>query len=259
MAKAVLAALCVGAILGGVSACDGDYINKCDSDGCAVGSYTCPSACVNKRTLNSNGFRTCTCSDCYDAPPAPPPSPSSSASCEEQLGKDLCDAMGPLVALYGSLFALFVIIAIVCVAFPCIVFACAWCTCVQNKQALGRSPTPAAWAACCGIFWIGTICLGIFVIPFGYVIFSFIMIIPFCIDGCYTQPAGLGSTLIVQTQYAQAPTAPQYVQQPQQYAQQPQQYAQQPQQYAQMPQQGYDAQPVQAMPVEAMGPTKSAE
>lgn len=47
-------------------------------------------------------------------------------------------AMGPLVALYGSLFALFVIIAIVCVAFPCIVFACAWCTCVQNKQALVR-------------------------------------------------------------------------------------------------------------------------
>jgi hypothetical protein len=54
MAKAVLAALCVGAILGGVSACDGDYINKCDSDGCAAGSYTCPSACANKRTLSSN-------------------------------------------------------------------------------------------------------------------------------------------------------------------------------------------------------------
>jgi hypothetical protein len=60
-----------------------------------------------------------------------------------------CDAeLGPLAALYGSLFALFVILGVVCVSFPCIAFACAWCTCVQNKQALVRNAAMQTTRCC---------------------------------------------------------------------------------------------------------------
>lgn len=46
--------------------------------------------------------------------------------------------LGPLAEVYASMFALFIILAIIYVAFPCIVFGCAYCTCVQNKQQLVR-------------------------------------------------------------------------------------------------------------------------
>ena len=47
----------------------------------------------------------------------------------------------------------------------------------------GRSPTGGAWASCCGIFWIGAILLNL-VVPGVYIVFSFVMIIPFCMDSC---------------------------------------------------------------------------
>ena len=71
--------------------------------------------------------------------------------------------------------------------------------------------------------------------------FARAVIIPFCMDSCYTQPTGGMNVAIIQPgqpisgqQYAGQPVS--YPQGQQQYAQQPQQYAQQPQQYVQVAQ-----------------------
>lgn len=173
-AKASFLALFVVTAVQTAAACDGPFATHgCDPDGCATDTHSCPISCAVTSTSSFNGVITCQCSGCG----------GGGTNCEDNYPKELCDELGPLAGLYASMAGLFIIAIIVAIAFPCIVFLCAWCTCVSNKQKLGRTPTGGAWASCCCIFWLLVIFSG-FVIPGGYFIFSFVMIIPFCMDSC---------------------------------------------------------------------------
>lgn len=48
------AVLVLAGTVGIASACDGPYIDKCDIDGCATGSYVCPAACQQKHVSSFN-------------------------------------------------------------------------------------------------------------------------------------------------------------------------------------------------------------
>ena len=93
------------------------------------------------------------------------------------------------------LILLFVVLGLSCL-FPCCVLAVAWGTCITSKRTQGRSPTGAAWAFC-GVFFVISL-VGGFFLPFGYYIFSLVMVIPFCLDSdvFYTAPTASNVNIV---------------------------------------------------------------
>ena len=81
--------------------------------------------------------------------------------------------------------------------FPLIVFFVGYCVCVQPKTQQGKTPNGTAWCSCCAVFWV--VCVfGMFLTAgWGWIIGSFLMMIPFCMDSCYAGAVGGQQTTII--------------------------------------------------------------
>ena len=106
--------------------------------------------------MNDQWQTTCTCSGCGSAGGgfSTGDGGGGDADCEAQLGKDVCDQLGPMAAMLGALGAMIFVIAAVCAFWPLIICGCAWCICVSGKKKQGRDPNGTAWAVCCLLFWL---------------------------------------------------------------------------------------------------------
>jgi hypothetical protein len=126
-------------------------------------------------------------------------------ACRELGDGNICDdAYSDCTAVY----ALILVISLICVCWPLIIFAVACCACIQPRQRAGQKPTPTAWASCIGVFVLVCVIGNVF-LPGAWLWGAFFMIIPFCCYGsesCYTA-ASTRPAAAMPPQHAQLPVA----------------------------------------------------
>ena len=186
---------------GSSDSCDFARDHECDEPRwgtgiCADGTdeSDCAAAALAHQS-NSGDSKSCcgdfeSSSDCCPEMATEPTSrrsSSSSSSCVSWLWGDLCDSD----YLSGSFVLLLLVL---CCCFPAIVFGITYATCIQTKQQeTGRRPKQEAWAACCGVFWLAVVIGSSFFGLFTWFGCSFLMVLPFCMDDCYTKPSNNGA------------------------------------------------------------------
>ena len=172
----------------------------------------CPASCNTKAYSygSSGSVETCTCSHCGE----------NHNACVDAYGDWVCDELGPISALYTGSFGLFIALACAWCFAPCITFGFAQISCINAKRNQGREPKAVAWLACIGTIVLFGLCGAAISFGWTWLIFSFVMVIPFAIDSCYDQPRMPHVNIITHTTttYAQQPQVlvqqPMMVQQP---------------------------------------------
>jgi hypothetical protein len=212
---------------GGAQACDGGTV--CKKNGCelsAPGEDRCPHSCVVHEVSHHpvSGAPICTCSQCGD----------NHNACVDAYSSWICDGLGPISTLYTGSFGLFAIMALAWCCMPCITFGVAQTTCIGAKRNQGREPKPSAWLVCVGVI---TFC-GLFgtsiSLGWSWLIFSFLMVIPFALDSCYEEPRAQNAQINIVT-YSQQPQLVVQYQQPMMVQQPPMMVQQQPMMMQQQP------------------------